>query len=153
MLPTRIRDPFRDAMSLRDAVGALFDESFVRPSLFMKEGPEGAARMPIDLSETAEEFVVKASMPGIKPEDVEISVHGDKLFIRGETKVEEEKKDKNWVMKERRTGRFERVVSLGTPVNADRALARFELGVLTLTLPKVEAARPMQIRVESEKKT
>ena len=82
-------DPFREMISLRDAMNSLLGESFVRPG-----GPPatgGAATLPLDVAETEGEFVIKASLPGIKPEDVNITVHGDTLTIRGESKGEEER--------------------------------------------------------------
>jgi HSP20 family protein len=91
--------------------------------------------------------VVKASLPGVKPEDVEITIHGDTLTIRGEVKAEEERKGERWHLRERRFGSFQRSLSLATPVNSDQAQAHFEHGVLTLTLPKSEAAKPRQIKI------
>ena len=140
-------DPFREMISLRDAMNSLLAESFVRPG-----GPPatgGAATLPLDVAETEGEFVIKASLPGIKPEDVHITVHGDTLTIRGESKAEEEKKGTHWHMRERRVSSFARSVSLGTPIQTDAASAQFEHGVLTLTLPKSAAAKPKQIKVPS----
>jgi HSP20 family protein len=136
-------DPFRDAVSLRDAMNSLFQESFVRPNA----GSGGGAALPVDVMENENEYVVHASLPGVKPEEVQITVHGDTLLIRGETKHEEEKKDNNWLIRERRSGSFQRSLSFNTPVNPDNAVAQFEHGVLTLTLPKAEEAKPKQIKV------
>ena len=88
-----------------------------------------------------------ASLPGIKPEDVQTTILGDTLTIRGESKADAEHKGQNWLVRERRSGSFQRSVSLGTPINADTATAQFEDGVLTLTLPKSEQARPKQIKI------
>jgi HSP20 family protein len=138
-------DPFREAVSLRDAMNSLFQESFVRPAAMAAQG--GSAALPLDVYETENEFVIKASLPGVKPEDVQITVQGDTVTIRGESKAEEEKKGDQWHLRERRFGAFHRSVSLGTPVNADKAQAQYENGVLTLTLPKSEAAKPRQIKI------
>jgi len=138
-------DPFREAISLRDAMNSLLQESFVRPGSM--QGQSGHGTLPLDITETENEFVVKASLPGVKPEDVEITVHGDTLTIRGESKGEEEKKGEHWHLRERRYGSFQRSVALATPVNSDQAQAHYEHGVLTLTLPKSEAAKPRQIKV------
>jgi HSP20 family protein len=137
-------DPFREAVSLRDAMNTLLQESFIRPG---GQSASTGVALPLDVSETEDAFVVKASLPGIKPEDVEITVHGDVLSIRGESKVDEEKKGEHWHIRERRSGSFQRSVSLPTPVNSDKAHADFEHGVLTLTLPKSEAAKPRQIKI------
>jgi len=138
-------DPFREAISLRDAMNSLLQESFVRPGGM--QGQAGHSTLPLDVTENENEFVVKASLPGVKPEDVQITVHGDTLTIRGESRVEEEKKGEQWHLRERRYGAFQRSVALATPVNSDKAQAHYEHGVLTLTLPKSEAAKPRQIKV------
>jgi HSP20 family protein len=144
-------DPFREAISLRDAMNTLFQESFVRPGNL--SATNGHSTLPLDVSETEDAFVVKASLPGIKPDDVQITVQGDMLTIRGESKEEEEKKDERWHVRERRFGSFQRSVSLPTPVNSDAAQARYEHGVLTLTLPKSEAAKPRQIKIGAKAQT
>jgi HSP20 family protein len=138
-------DPFREAVSLRDAMNALFQDSFVRPSGPLAQG--GGATLPLDVSENENEFVVKASLPGIKPEDVQITVHGETLTIQGQSKFEEEKKDERWHIRERRAGSFQRSIVLPVPVDSDKAQAAFEHGVLTLTLPKSEQAKPRQIKI------
>jgi HSP20 family protein len=142
-------DPFREAVSLRDAMNTLFQESFIRPSASSFQGG-GPAALPLDVSENENDFVIKASLPGVRPEDVQITVHGDTLTIQGETKSEEEKKGERWHLRERRFGSFQRSIVLTTPVNSDRAQAQFEHGVLTLTLPKSEQAKPRQIKIGSK---
>jgi HSP20 family protein len=138
-------DPFREAVSLSDAMNLLFRESFVRPS--SGTGQPGSVMLPLDVSEDENGFVVKASLPGVKPDDVHITVHGDTLTIQGESKFEQEKKGEQWHLRERRFGSFQRSITLPTPVNSDQAQAQFEHGVLSLTLPKSEGAKPRQIRI------
>jgi len=138
-------DPFREAISLRDAMNTLLQESFIRPGSV--SGSDGFAALPIDVAETNDAFVVRASLPGVKPEDVQITVQGDTLTIRGESKGEEERKGEHWHVRERRFGSFQRSVTLSTPVNSEQAQAHYEHGVLTLTLPKSEAAKPRQIKI------
>jgi HSP20 family protein len=137
-------DPFREAVSLREAMNALLQESFVRPGGF--PSPNGLG-LPLDVCETENEFVVKASVPGVKPEDVQITVRGDTLTIRGERKAEEERKGGHWHLREHSHGLFQRSVTLSTPFDADQVQAHYEHGVLTLTLPKAEAAKPRQIKI------
>jgi len=144
-------DPFREAVSLRDAMNTLLQDSFVRPG--GSSTATGFAALPLDISETEDAFVVKASLPGIKPDDVQITVHGDTLTIRGESKAEEEKKGEHWHLRERRVGTFQRSVALATPVNPDRAQAQYDHGVLILTLPKSEAAKPRQIKIGGDART
>jgi HSP20 family protein len=138
-------DPLREAISLRDAMNALLQESFIQPGSFLAQ--DGSAALPLDVSESDNDFVIQASVPGVKPEDVQITVQGDTLTIRGESRSEEEKDGERRHLRERRYGTFQRSVTLGTPVDADRAQARYEHGVLTLTLPKAEGAKPRQIKI------
>jgi HSP20 family protein len=138
-------DPFQEAISLRDAMNALLQESFVRPGGLPPQN--GHAALPLDVCETEDAFVVKASLPGVRPDDVQITVLGDTLTIRGESKAEDDKKGERWHLRERRSGAFQRSLSLAVPVDADAAQVHYENGVLTLTLPKSESARPRQIKV------
>jgi HSP20 family protein len=142
-------DPSNEMVSLRDAMNFLFQESFVQPAGARSERGAAAITLPLDVTEGENDFVVTASLPGIKPEDVQTTVLGDTLTIRGESKASAEQKGQNWLVRERRNGSFQRSVSLGTSINADKASAQFEHGVLTLTLPKSEQARPKQIKLNA----
>ncbi|MGB2610289.1 MAG: Hsp20/alpha crystallin family protein [Isosphaeraceae bacterium] len=137
-------EPLREMVSLRDAMNSLLQESFVRPVGLMGNG---AALLPLDIAETEDEFIVKASLPGVRPEDVHITAHGDTLTIRGEMKAEEEKKGEHYHLRELRQGHFQRTVTLSTPISADKAQAQFENGVLTLKLPKAEESKPKEIKI------
>jgi HSP20 family protein len=139
--------PAHETVSLRDAMNFLFQESFVQPSGARPERGAETVTLALDVTEGENDFVVTASLPGIKPEDVQTTILGDTLTIRAESKANGEHKGQNWLLRERRTGSFQRSVTLGTPINADNASARFENGVLTLTLPKSEQARPKQIKL------
>ena len=138
-------DPVREMVSLRDVMGSLLQESFIRPGALLADG--GPVTLPLDVSENDNEFIIKASLPGVRPEDVQITVHGDMATIRGEMKAEEERTDEQRHLRERRYGVFQRTVRLSSPVRSDQARADFENGVLTLTLPKSEEAKPKQIKV------
>ena len=105
--------------------------------------------MPLDVIESENEFVVKASLPGVKPEDVHITVHGDTLMIRGESRPDEERPEQAYLLHERRFGPFQRSLSLTAPINSEKAQAQYRDGVLTLTLPKAEEAKPKQIKIGS----
>ena len=138
-------EPFREMESLRDAIDRLFRDSFVHSRGTL--APAGQGSFALDLAETADNFVVRAALPGIKPEDVEITAQGNTLTIRGQSQAEEERTGQNWLLRERQSGTFHRSLTLPTPIKADQAEAKYENGVLTLTLPKAEEARPKQIRI------
>ena len=141
-------DPFRDVVSLRDAMNRLFEESFIRPAGWPATDGGYVA---VDVMETKDDVIVKASVPGIKPEDIDISVTGDLLTIKGEFKAEQQKGDgANIIRQELRHGSFERTMTLPTQVVADKAKADFEHGMLTLTLPKAEDVKPKTIKVKAK---
>jgi HSP20 family protein len=139
-------DPFREMMSLRQAMDRLFEESFARSWRFWPDMAGG--ELPIDMYQTANDVVVKAALPGLKPEEVDITITGDTLTIKGEHKEEQEAKDEDYFYKERRYGAFSRSVTIPVQVRSDKAEAVFENGVLTLTLPKAEEIKPKQIKVK-----
>jgi HSP20 family protein len=138
-------EPLREMVSLREAMNSLLQDSFVRPTGVL--GDANVAMLPLDIAETEDEFIIRASLPGVRPEDVQITVHGDTLTIRGEIKDEEDRNEGRYHLRERRFGLFQRTVTLSTPISADKAQAAFENGVLTLILPKAEESKPKQIRV------
>lgn len=142
------REPFRELISLRDAMDRLFEESFVRPWSWFAPLTETLA---VDMYETKDNIVVKASVPGVKPEDIDVSVVGDTLTIKGQIKEEEEVEKENYIRRERRYGSFCRTLSLPTAVNVDKASAEFEHGVLKLTLPKAEEVKPKTIEIKTKK--
>jgi HSP20 family protein len=146
-MPDIVRwEPFRDLISLRDAMDRLFEESVVRPRGWL--APFGGENLAVDVYETDQDVVIKTSLPGVKPEDIDISVVGDTVTIKGEAKEESEVKEESYVRRERRFGSFCRTVPLPNQVVADKAEARFEHGVLTLTLPKAEEVKPKSIKVK-----
>ena len=141
-------EPTRDFMTLREAMNHLFDDAFTRPfSLSVRDGWSVPA---IDMYQTDDEIIVKAVLPGMKADDVQINVAGDMLTLRGEMKHEDEKKDKAWHIREHKYGQFERSVPLPTQVKADQAKAEFENGILTITLPKAEEVKPRTITVKAK---
>lgn len=142
-------EPFRDLISLREAMDRLFEESFVRPRAGWL-AQVGAETLAVDMYETDDAIVVKSAIPGIKPEDLDISITSDTLTIKGETKAEEEIKEGNFIHRERRYGSFCRSLTNPMPVVADKAEAEFENGVLTLTLPKAEEVKPKAIKVKAK---
>lgn len=100
--------------------------------------------------QTDDEIVVKASLPGIKADEVQINITGDVLTLKGEVKHEEEKNDKAWHIREQRWGSFQRSVALPTNVVSDKARAEFENGILVITLPKAEEVKPRTITINAK---
>jgi HSP20 family protein len=141
--------PLSEMVTLRDAMDRLFDEAYNRP-LGMADG--GRARMApsVDLFETENDVVIKAALPGIKPEEVDINVTGEMITIKGETRDQTETQEKAYHIREHRWGRFERSVSLPTAIVADKAKAEFENGILTVTLPKADEVKPRTITVRAK---
>jgi HSP20 family protein len=139
-------EPAREMMTLREAMDRLFDDAFTRP-FSMRDGWSAPA---IDMYQTDDEIVVKASLPGIKVDEVQINITGDVLTLKGEVKHEEESKDKAWHIREQRWGSFQRSVALPTNVVADKAKAEFENGILNITLPKAEEVKPKTITINTK---
>lgn len=139
-------EPAREMMSLREAMDRLFDDAFTRPISLAGNWSVPA----VDMYQTDNEVVVKAALPGIKPDEVNISVTGEVLTIKGEVKQESETKEKTYHLREQRWGSFERSLILPTEVVADKAKAEFENGVLTITLPKAEEVKPKTIAIKSK---
>jgi len=142
-------EPFRDLISLREAMDRLFEESFIRPRAGWL-APLGAEALAVDMYETDQDVVVKSSVAGVRPEDIDITITGDTLTIKGETKAEEKIERENYVRQERRYGAFSRSLTLPTTIVAEQAKAEFENGVLTLTLPKAEEVKPKTIKVKAK---
>jgi len=142
-------EPFRDLVSLREAMDRLFEESVVRPG-GAALAPRAVGALAVDVYETDEDVVVKTSVPGVDPEELDISITGDTLTIKGETRAEEEVEEENYVYRERRYGAFSRSMTIPSSVKADEADAEFEDGVLTLRLPKAEEVKPKTIKVKTK---
>ena len=143
--------PFSELMSLRQAMDRLFEDSFVRPSRGLAALGEVAAPA-LNVHQTPNEVVVKAALPGLKPEDVSIDITGETLTIKGESKAEQEIKKEDYLYQDRRYGAFSRSVVLPSGLKTDKAEATMEDGILTLTIPKVEEVKPKNISVKAKEK-
>jgi HSP20 family protein len=142
-------DPFREVSSMREVMDRLMDDGYARP--FGGALWDVSSVPTMDLYQTADSVVVKMGLPGVKPEDIQISVANGVLNIRGEVKEEKEEEEKTFHLRERRYGSFSRSVSLPSNVSADKSEAVFEDGILTLTLPKAEEAKAKTIIVKAKK--
>ncbi|MBV9134591.1 MAG: Hsp20/alpha crystallin family protein [Chloroflexi bacterium] len=132
-------DPFRDMMTIRHAMDR-----------WLQQGLSGTGQLlstlrpdsiPIDLVEHDDSYEVRASVPGVKPEDVEVIVQGERVTVRAEARGEEESRGANWLMREHRFGTMQRSITLPSPVSSDNAEARIEHGILSLRLPKLQGGQ------------
>lgn len=140
-------DPFAELASVRNAMDRLFDQSFGRLPLVRNGEELGPLSIGLDVVETSEEYVVKAAIPGVDPKDVDISVEDDVLTIKGDFEQREESREESYLRRELRYGSFQRALRLPPTVDAEKAKAEFEHGMLRLALPKKPEARTRSIRI------
>lgn len=140
--------PLREIMTLREAMDRLFEEPFFRPWTWRRGTPEEPLRLPVDVYTTPEEIVIVASVPGLLPEEVDVSIQGDTLTIRGELRPPLD--NVQYLFQERPYGPFTRSLVLNVPVDVDKAEVTLENGVLTITLPKAEEIKPKTIKVKAK---
>lgn len=148
MAITRWR-PFRDLVSLQDEMNRLFDDFFARP-LARPEWTEGVWSPSVDLSETKDNVVIKAEIPGMTKDDVKISIQDNVITLKGEKKQEKEEKDANYHRIERSYGSFCRSFTLPTAIKANKIKATYKDGILNVTLPKTEEVKPKEITINVE---
>lgn len=139
-------DPFREMWNMRNGIDRFFEDSMSVPRM---PWYQGGWDLPLDVAETEDEFIVKASLPGINPDDLDVTYDSNVLTIKGEIRKEEEVDDERYHLRERRYGAFSRSVSLPSSIKAEKIEAGFEAGILTLRLPKSEEAKPKRIKVRS----
>ncbi len=139
-------NPIRELQEMNNAMDRFFDDPLTRR--FFREEREHLWRMPMDAYMTEDAIVIKMELPGVNKDDVNITLENGVLTISGEMRPREESRE--YSVQERFHGRFERVLSIGSPVNISKAEAVFENGVLTLTLPKTEEVKPRKIAIKSK---
>ena len=135
-----VRDPFADTVPLRQAMNWLFDEGAARATTHW---------VALNVCETPAALLIRAALPGVKPEEVDIAIDGDILTISGEFKADEEPEATEYHRRELHVGPFERALRLPDRFETERATAAFENGILTLTIPKVEQAQVRHIKVQA----
>lgn len=144
-MPTTVRwSPRRELVSLREAMDRLFEESLAQRHV----RGTGDARLPIDVYTTPSEIIVKAPVPGVPPENVEVTLEGDTLTIRAELPIPLENIE--YIFQECPCGRFSRVLTLNVSIDTDNIEATFDNGLLTLTLPKAVPAKLRTIKVQTK---
>ncbi len=139
-------NPSRQMAALHHEIDRLFADSALAPRAPWDWEGEGVH---LDVYEEGANLVVKASVPAVKPEDLNVKVVNDLLTISGEMQKDEERQDHDYYLRERRYGRFSRSLELPRAVNAEQADAEFANGVLTLMLPKAEEPRGKQIQIKT----
>lgn len=139
-------DPYHDMLRFRRFMDRWFDDSIARPlSWRVFDGEPMSAK--VDIHQDDDNLYVTASLPGVKPEDVEVTLTGQSLSIRGELKDEESVEREQYLYRERRFGQFSRQLDLPVRVTGEQASASFENGLLKLTFPKAEDVKPRQIEI------
>src|SRR5438309_5076957 len=140
-------EPFRGVISLQDQVNRLLNDVFERQG---EESSLTAWAPAVDIYETEHELVVQADLPEVDPKDLDSRVENNILTIRGERKFEKKVNEENYLRVERAYGSFARSFSLANTVNSEAIKADYQNGVLTLSIPKKEEAKPKQIKVNIE---
>jgi HSP20 family protein len=145
MTVVRRPSPFGEMLTLRQAMDRLMDDDF-RPSRWLSGGLDGPA-LPLDVTTTTDALTIEAALPGIKPEDVDITVENGTVTISGRTADERKADEGSYVVQEIRRGSFSRSVTLPNGLEPDKANATFENGILHLEIPKAEQVKPRQIKI------
>jgi HSP20 family protein len=138
-------DPFREMLTMRRAMDRLMENSIKDQD----EVPQADWSLALDVVENDDSYLVKASVPGVKVEDIEVTYNKNLLTIRGEIKEEAEREQGQYHLRERRYGTFTRTISLPSAIKSDAIHADYKDGVLTLQLPKMEEVKPKRIQINA----
>jgi HSP20 family protein len=142
-------DPFRDVMTLQERMNHLFDHALSRTRVDDKEGLTASMWSPsVDIFETPDSIVMKAELPGVSRDNIDIQVQDNTLTLKGERKFEHEVKEENYLRVERSYGAFQRTFNLPTGVQQGKIRAVFKDGVLEVTMPKAEEPKPTQVKID-----
>jgi HSP20 family protein len=140
-------DPFRDLMSIQNEMNRLFGRTYGGD---VGESTRGAWTPALDVFETQEKFVITMELPGVSPDDVDISVEDSTLMVRGERRFYSEQQEESFLRIERRFGEFTRSLTLPSTADAESIQASFDQGVLTVEVPKREEAKPRKISIKAK---
>ncbi len=139
-------DPFRELRQMQENMDRMWRN-------FAPEGGEAGDvenwAIPLDVVQQGDNIIVKASVPGVNPEDIDVSIENDVLIIRGQTKEEREHQEGNYLMRERRSGSFYRALRLPDTLDSDRAQPHYEHVVLSITFPRMESKRAKRLQITS----
>ena len=138
--------PISDVVSLREAMDRLFEDSFIRPNGSWS-GLAGQVAVPVDLWETKDAYHLRADLPGLTPDDIEISATADTFTVSGELKSTTDVTNEGWLRQERRSGKFSRGFTVPMQIDPNKVEAKFTNGVLELVLPKAENVKPRSIKI------
>jgi len=139
-------DPFREMLSLRETANKLFERNFVFPTWDLTN----STFTPMDVVENEQGYQLKVQLPGIKPEDIDLTVRQNSLTIKGQHSETKEEKKENWLVKEILSGSFGRSITFDKPIDADKIDTSYENGVLTISVPYSEAGKPKKISIKKE---
>jgi HSP20 family protein len=140
-------DPFRDLMSIHNEMNRLFGRTYGGD---VGESSRGAWTPALDVHETQDKFVITMELPGVSPDDVDISVEDSTLVVRGERKFYREQDEESFLRIERRFGEFTRSLTLPSTADAESIQASFDQGVLTIEVPRKEEAKPRKISIKAK---
>lgn len=139
--------PYDELLSLRQAMDRLFDNDFSGPFVRLARGERNLRPMPLDVRTDADSLTIEASLPGIRPEDVEITIEGGTMTLSTSAEEERTEEEGSYLVREIRRGAVTRSIALPEGLEADKASATFENGMLTLHIPRAEQVKPRRIKI------
>src|SRR2546425_2677695 len=145
--------PLPDVVSLREAMDRLFEDSFIRPNGSWSGLASGQFAVPVDLWETKDAYHLRADLPGLTAEDIEINATSETITFGGEIKAQADVTNDGWLRQERRTGKFQRAFTLPVQIDPNKVEAKITNGVLELVVPKAESTKPRTIKINANSTT
>jgi len=144
-VPTwRLKSPFEELFRMRQQMDRLFDDFSGVPSETANAGVYPA----VNVSEDQDNYYVRAELPGMKADEIDVQATGNSLSISGERKIQAEKENARYHRREREAGKFSRMIGLPDAIESNQIQAKLENGILTISLPKSEITKPRQIAVQ-----
>ncbi len=141
-------DPFRDLRQMQNSMDRIRRRFGTNTLTNIRNGEFEAWAIPLDVTQNDDDTVIRASLPGVAPDDINVAIEDNVLTIKGQTSSEQEEQGENYLMRERRTGSFHRALRLPDTVDSDNATPVYDNGVLTITIPKAESKKAKQLTVQ-----